>query len=194
MPLKSSASVSRMRFLCLCSRPSPSSSSLHLCSFSIHQLLLFLPLRVRSLAFCPEVNTVMDVQARTDSDPRRLRAAGDGLWPGSPPVKSHDSVKDRLTAGGGGATPIQCFPSSDSGFLPECQTSHPRRAVVSALKEAEKKKSHTRIKLNKPPPSGLSDGGRHRSGGRTRARELCFPAAVQSNRAITVPVGGGVKD
>lgn len=124
---------------------------------------------------------MMDVQARADSDPRRLRAAGDGLWPGSHSVKSHDGAEDRLAAGGGGATP---FLSDNSGFLPECQTSRSRRPVVSALTEAEKKKSHTRIKPNKPPPSVLNDGGRHRSGKQTQAREIC----------LSYGAGGGLKD
>lgn len=42
----------------------------------------------------------MDVPARADSDPRRFQAAGDGLWPGWPPVKSHDGAEDRLMGGG----------------------------------------------------------------------------------------------
>lgn len=88
-------------------------------SSSIRQLLLLLPLRVWSLAFCPEVTAVMDVPARADSDPRRFQAAGGGLWP---PVNSHDSTEGRTTGGGGGDKPMQMF-TFDTGLLPESQTS-----------------------------------------------------------------------
>lgn len=90
---------------------------------------------------------MMDVPAPADSDPRRSQAAGDGLWPGRPPVKSHDGSEDRLMEGGGVVKPMQMFTSDDSELLPEYQTSRSGAVApsdkslhrVSALAEAGKK-------------------------------------------------------
>lgn len=107
---KHAVKVARKRLRDVCfGDVSPSSSSLRLSSFSLHQ-------RLRCLAFCPEVSAVMDVPPpnppTADSDPRRCRTAGGGLWPGS--LSCHVPRRRRGPShGGGGVKRMQMLTSRD---------------------------------------------------------------------------------
>lgn len=142
-PLKSSGSVSGVSVF----EMSPSSSSLHLRSFSIHQRLPFL----RCLAFCPEVNAVMDVspppltvihgvsgQPAVASGPDRLL---------SRPTMAQRTVS--MEGDGEESNRCKCLHLGLTLRMP--------KQLVQPLTEGEREKSPTRIIPNTPPPV-LSDG------------------------------------